>query len=540
MSGTTFGRHHPYDAYGSLSPSRPSTPDFPGPPNFPSAPDFPSTSIDAMNHSGTRTHRPGPLDPARPGTAYGRIHEAPGARGTPGAGERRDPGELAGARGKPADVARGLYAAREAQGRPDGESGGGRRPDAGSGQGTETGQVSGHGDDIGVTDGVPDGTEGAADAGDEADSHAYGNDGPTGSGGGTGNGGGDGPGRSHPTGGDFGGEDDLRRLLHSRVDDLEPSPDALEQLRRAVPARRQRRRHAVVGAAAALLLGGTSIPAMVHVANLAGSSEERPANAASSPHPQGGVEGAHGEGTEQAGPRPAGKDGEKRGEDKPAGKGKATEKGGAGHGAGAGTPAPDETMDVTSPVCGREQLGQGTSTVGAADSAGRVYGAFRVVNTSAAACSVEGGGTIGLVAQGSTKPDRIHVVDHTSGDEATGLPDPATTPDQLVLKPGEAYEVKFAWIPESGGGATGCVNPGPSPTPDASSDPGQSPDTGTTTAGDSGGQAGGDEGPGDGGTASGSIVLSHTPEAGEPAAADAKVTDACAGTVYRTEALAAR
>ncbi|WP_248001251.1 hypothetical protein [Streptomyces sp. RPA4-5] len=235
---------------------------------------------------------------------------------------------------------------------------------------------------------------------------------------------------------------------------------------------------------------------------------------------------------------PAGKDGEKRGEDKPADKGRNPGKRGAGHGAGAGTPAPDETMDVTSPVCGREQLGQGTSTVGTADATGRVYGAFRVVNTSGAACSVEGGGSIGLVAQGSTSPDRVHVVDHTSGDEATGLPDPATTPDQLVLKPGQAYEVKFAWIPESGGGTTGCANPGPSPTPEASKDPGQSPDA-ATPPGDGGGEAGGGEGPGDGGSAPGSIVLSHTPEAGEPAAADAKVTDACAGTVYRTEALAA-
>lgn len=202
-------------------------------------------------------------------------------------------------------------------------------------------------------------------------------------------------------------------------------------------------------------------------------------------------------------------------------------------------------MDVTSPACGRNQLGNGSSTVGPADSTGRIYGTFRVVNTSGAACSVEGGGTVGLVAHGSTNPDHIHVVDHTSGDEATGLPDPATTPDQLVLKPGQAYEVKFAWIPQSGGGTTGCVNPGPSPTPAPSKDPGQSPDAGATAAGDSGGgsgsgggQAGGDEGSG-GGSASGGIVLTHTPEAGEPSAADAKVTDACAGTVYRTEALAA-
>ncbi|MFF8367304.1 hypothetical protein ACF05W_00470 [Streptomyces lydicus] len=368
-----------------------------------------------------------------------------------------------------------------------------------------------------------------------------------GSGRGDGSGGGRDHGRSHPTGGfggGFGGEDDLRRLLQSRVGDLEPAPDALDQLRRAVPARRQRRRHALVGAAAALLLGGTSIPAMVHVANLADGAPDRAANAASSQRAQDGAEGAHGEGTEQAGPRPPGKDGTKPGADEPAGKGKTTDKNSAGHGAGAGTPAPDETMDVTSPACSRDQLGQGTGTVRPADSAGRVYGSFRVVNTSAAACSVEGGGTVGVVAQGSTNPDRIHVVDHTSGDEATGLPDPATTPDKLVLKPGEAYEVQFAWIPESGGGTTGCVSPGPSPTPEPTKDAGQSPDAGATTAGDGGGgggQAGGDEGTaGGGGAASGGIVLSHTPEAGEPAAADAKVPDACAGTVYRTEALAAK
>ncbi|QTZ96182.1 hypothetical protein SU9_018425 [Streptomyces auratus AGR0001] len=296
----------------------------------------------------------------------------------------------------------------------------------------------------------------------------------------------------------------------------------------------------MVGAAAALLLGGTSIPAMVHVANLADSSGERPANTASSQQTQGSTEGTHGEGTEQAGPPPSGRIGGKPGAGLPSGKGRATGKNGAGHGAGAGTPAPDETMDVTSPVCGREQLGKGTSTVGAADSAGRVYGAFRVVNTSSAACSVEGGGTVGVVAQGATNPDRIHVVDHTSGDEATGLPDPATTPDQLVLKPGESYEVKFAWIPQSGGGTSGCVNPGPSPTPEPTKDPGQSPDAGATAAGDGGGQTGGDTGAGDSGAAAGGIVLSHTPEAGEPTAADAKVADACAGTVYRTEALAVR
>ncbi|WP_234341349.1 hypothetical protein [Streptomyces sp. NRRL S-1813] len=506
-----------------------------------------------MNRSGARGTGLARCDTAHGGAPYGRPDEATGAHGAPGA------------------PARGLYAAREEQGHPGGEPDAARRRGITSGQGAKSGQESGQEsgndgdisdiDDIGVADGAPaetaeaaagpqdaasaavgapTGTQGTtaargggADAGDDADSHAYGSEAQAG---GTGDGPGDGPGRSHPTGG-FGGEDDLRRLLQSRAGALEPSPDALDQLRRAVPARRQRRRHVVLGAAAALLLGGTSIPAMVHVANLSDSSDRRSAGAASSQPAQGVSGGAHGEGTEQTGPQPTEQGGAAPDEGRPPGTGKARGKNGAGHGAGAGSPAPDETMDVTSPVCGRDQLGQGTSTVGPADSTGRVYGTFRVVNTSAAACSVEGGGTVGLVAQGSTNPDHIHVVDHTSGDEATGLPDPATTPDQLVLKPGQAYEVKFAWIPQSGGGTSGCASPGPSPTPDPSKDPGQSPDAGTPATGDGGGQAGGDEGAGGGG-APGGIVLSHTPEAGEPAAADAKVTDACAGTVYRTEALA--
>ncbi|WP_438486847.1 hypothetical protein [Streptomyces sp. S186] len=342
----------------------------------------------------------------------------------------------------------------------------------------------------------------------------------------------------------FGGEDELRRLLQTTVADLEPAPDALEQLRRAVPARRQRRRHALVGAAAALLLGGTAVPAMVHVASFDDAPGDRPANAASSRSAdQQDTSGAHGEGTERSGTRPTGADGRTPGPGRPSGKeGKGAATPGAEPVPGAGTPAPDTTMDVTSPVCARDQLGKGTATVGPADSAGRVYGAFRVVNTSGAACSVEGGGTVDFAPQGATKADKIHVVDHTSGDDATGLPDPATTPSQLVLKPGQAYEVKFAWIPAAGGGTSGCVSPGPSPSPDPSKAPGESPGAAASASGSgtgTGGQAGGTEGSADGGAAAGGVVLTHTPEAGQPVAADAKLTDACSGTVYRTSPLAA-
>ncbi|GGU71615.1 hypothetical protein GCM10010211_41680 [Streptomyces albospinus] len=329
-------------------------------------------------------------------------------------------------------------------------------------------------------------------------------------------------------------------MLQSRVADLEPAADALDQLRRAVPARRQRRRHALVGAAAVVLLGGTAIPAMVHVADFVDGSGDRSANAASSRRAEHDTAGTRGEGTGQASARPTGNDGRKPGSGRTAGTGDqdaATP--GAGAVAGVGTPAPNTTMDVSSPACGRDQLGRATSTVAPADSVGRVYGAFRVVNTSSAACSVQGGGTVDLTPQGSTKSDKVHVVDHTTGDDATGLPDPATTPDQLVLKPGQAYEVKFAWIPAAGGGKTGCVTPGPSPTPDPSKGPAASPAAAAPPPdGAGGGQAGGGA-TGGSGAAAGGVLLSHTPEAGEPVAADAKIAEACAGTVYRTAPLAA-
>ncbi|MFI0259052.1 DUF4232 domain-containing protein [Streptomyces sp. NPDC017056] len=345
------------------------------------------------------------------------------------------------------------------------------------------------------------------------------------------------------------GEDELRRLLRSAVGDLEPAPDSLDQLRRAVPARRRRRRHAVVGAIAAVLLGGTSIPAMVQVADFADGPEDRPANAASTQRTPGGTSGEHGEGTERSGKPPSGHGGKKSDEGKTAGPGKEPGKNGKPPGAGGTTPDPSGTMDVTSPACSRAQLGNGVSSVGPADSKGRVYGSFRVVNTSDTACSVEGGGEVGVVPQGGTSSSKVPVVDHTAGDDAPGLPDPITTPENLVLKPGQAYEVKFAWVPAAGGGASGCAGPGTTPTPAPPKNPGESPGSSSSSSGEGvasttgGGQAGGNEGsPGNGGSkpSGGGVVLNHTPEAGEPAAADVKIPDACAGTVYRTGALPAQ
>ncbi|WP_413102032.1 hypothetical protein [Streptomyces sp. Inha503] len=333
-----------------------------------------------------------------------------------------------------------------------------------------------------------------------------------------------------------GGEDEeaLRRLLHRAVDELEPSPESLDHLRRAVPARRARRRQALVGAAAALVLGCAAVPALVHVATTSDGSNDRPANAASShrtPETSGGRHGEGSGGKDADGPSDTveehkGDKGKDKGRDKPP-------KGEEG-GSGGTAPDPTNTLNATSPTCGRAQLTSGgAGSVGAADAEGRVYGSFRVVNVSDRACTVEGSGSVGASAQGGADASRILVVDHTAGDAAAGLPDPSTQPGTLILKPGQAYEVKFAWIPASGGGTSGCSTTG-TPTPDPSTDSAQDGPQDDPTTGDPGGTPGG----GGGEPQDASVLVSHTPEAGDPAAASVTIGGACAGTIYRTGLLA--
>ncbi|MGW2325727.1 hypothetical protein ACWC5C_08185 [Streptomyces sp. NPDC001700] len=346
---------------------------------------------------------------------------------------------------------------------------------------------------------------------------------------------------SDSTGADGAGgmdEQALRRMLRHAVDDLEPTPHSLEQLRRAVPARRARRRQALVGAAAAVVLGGAALPALVHVTSASNASNDRPANAASSHRtPQGGDNGGRGEGSggkDPDGPSDKartehrdhkGKDGEK-GEDKPS-------KGAQGGDSGGTAPDPTSTLNATSPTCSRTQLGGGGGSAGAADGEGRIYGSFRVVNTSGQACVVEGDGTYGVAAQGAADPAKVFFVDHTAGDAASGLPDPATEPGTLILQPGQGYDVRFAWIPASGGGTSGCPTSGgdtptTSPSPDAAGGPADQPGSGEP----SGAPGGGGEQP------AASVQVSYTPEAGEPAIGGVTLNGACAGTVYGTGLLA--
>ncbi|MFF4314907.1 hypothetical protein [Streptomyces sp. NPDC001507] len=330
----------------------------------------------------------------------------------------------------------------------------------------------------------------------------------------------------------------LRRLLHSAVDDLAPRDGSLDHLRRAVPARRARKRQAAVGMAAAALFIGTAVPALVHVSNsggtdpntsMAGQASQAQGGATGGKNPDGGTSTSGGTGGQAAGQSPGGTKG--------GGKSETT-------GAVSGTKVvPTAGAASSAPVCTSAQLGTPTSTVGAPDSTGVVYGTFRVVNVSTTSCTVGGPGSVGVLAQGAADATKIAAARHVAGDAAAGLPDPTTELTGLVLAPGAAYEEKFGFVPSetcptsgssTGGstdtGGTGGSTASPSPTDGATSS------AGTTTSGSDGTTT--QLLTEDGGTADGSVAVSYTPQAGSPTGS-ATVTNACAGTVYWTGVLAA-
>ncbi|WP_351229702.1 hypothetical protein [Streptomyces sp. NPDC002133] len=318
----------------------------------------------------------------------------------------------------------------------------------------------------------------------------------------------------------------LRRLLQGAVEDLAPSEGALAHLRRAVPARRARKRQAIVGLAASVILLGTAIPAFVHVAGSGGVFEDRPVNAGHGEHAQGGT------GTE------TGEDAGEKGGDSPTGQQpgtpgrleeskKSEEPGSEASDETPGAPVdPAESIPATTPTCEGTQLGVDATEIGAPDAEGKVYGTFRIANVSGTACAVTGPGSVGFHAQGAADPAKINVVEHTTGDAATGLPDPSAQAGAVLLEPSTSYEVKFAFVPSETCPTTG-PSPDPSPTDGGSS--GTTDGTGTTTTETQFVAE-------DGGTADGSIAVSHTPEAGAPNVS-ATVPNACAGTIYRTSVL---
>ncbi|MDG4858560.1 hypothetical protein P8605_10415, partial [Streptomyces sp. T-3] len=187
----------------------------------------------------------------------------------------------------------------------------------------------------------------------------------------------------------------------------------------------------------------------------------------------------------------------------------------------SGTEAPAAT------ACGAGQLNNAVASAGAPDADGKVYGSFRISNTSSTDCTVTGPGSVVFSAQGAAEASKITVTDHTTGDPATSLPAPSSEPTTLVLQPGMAYEVRFAWVPSESCPSTG--NPTPDPTPSGGGDNAGSGSDGEGVST----QLGGEEG-----TADGSVSVTHTAEAGAPSAGTT-ISNACAGTIYRTGVLAA-
>ncbi|MCK8680111.1 hypothetical protein [Streptomyces lichenis] len=339
---------------------------------------------------------------------------------------------------------------------------------------------------------------------------------------------------------------ELRRMLRGAVQGLTPTEGSLDHLRRAVPARRARKRQAVVGMAAAALLFGTAVPALVHVAASPDTTEDFPVNAGHGQHAQDGPEGSSKSADGGGGTTGGGQDGPRTEEKSPSREDRdgtpsphpsaeaatgSTADGTVGEGAGrVGTAAP-----VSTPVCQADQLGSALADLARPDPEGRVYGTFRVTNTSPTACAVGAVGAVGFATTGAADPAKVSVLRHTAGDAAAGLPDPAQeAAAPLLLQPSGSYEVKFAWVP-----AETCPVDGGSqePSPEPTTPPTEEPPTtggGTDTA---------DTGTGtqlqraDGGLAEGGVTVTHTAEQGSPTAA-ATITEACAGAIYHTGVLA--
>lgn len=332
-------------------------------------------------------------------------------------------------------------------------------------------------------------------------------------------------------------EDALRRLLHSVVNDIEPSAGALDHLRRAVPARRARKRQALVGAAAAALLICTAVPAFVHVANSGGGDSANPVNAGHGEESQGGTGNAPGvtggdngvkgptQGTGDAIPP-----GTSAGPNPPVG----PPADGLGDGASGAVQSP--AAGEVEP-CTAGQLSVSTE-LGQPDAEGKVYGTFRITNTSATDC-LASGSSVGFQTQGAADATRIGVSRHAEGDAATGLPAPAPTEsDTLVVAAAKWYETKFAWVPSDT-----CPTEGASPAPSPS-------EGGTAGGGGAGGGGGSQGGTGttdgsavepqlvtEGAVKDGSVTVTYAALGGS-VGGQSSVPNACAGTIYYTGMLA--
>ncbi|MEU3190502.1 hypothetical protein ABZ686_07615 [Streptomyces sp. NPDC006992] len=332
-------------------------------------------------------------------------------------------------------------------------------------------------------------------------------------------------------------EETLRDLLQHSVRGIEPPAESfdrtLDHLQRAVPARRAHRRQAMVGGVAAALVALVGVPALVYGGVPGVGGDDHPVTAGSvhgqTRGPDAGAGGNGGKGEEG---RDGGKDNDKDKKHKGDGGAHPAPTGGPGDSAD-----PNESLSASAPTCGSNQLGGGSAESGAPDSKGTVYGSFRVANVSGDPCTVQGEGLVGASVQGRAGGGQVLVVDHTAGDPAPGLGDPAAARDEVVLRPGQAYVVKFAWVPSGGCSSPtpqGGRNDGETAGPGTGSGDGSADGGGDSSGGSTGTPGEGDAGGGDSGGGDAAVVVSHTPEGGAPAAGT-KVSGACgSGTVYRT------
>ncbi|UED85463.1 hypothetical protein [Streptomyces profundus] len=255
-------------------------------------------------------------------------------------------------------------------------------------------------------------------------------------------------------------EERLRLLLHDAVSELKPDAHALATLHEAVPMRRRRRRQMLLGTAASVALLGIGAPLMASVAStgdgdqgaamdtesgqghLGGWTEDGGSGEPGAPHLTGGGLGEQhsgGDPDDGGSPFPSGEPSDN------------------------GTSDSRETLGVTSPSCAREQLGRVATWTETPDQEGRIYGLIRLSNISSEPCRVTGEGELAVLSDASGTT-RVRVVDRTEGDRATGLPAPAEAHPELILPPGEAYEVRFAWVPDNAvGGCAVAATPTPGP-----------------------------------------------------------------------------
>jgi len=327
-------------------------------------------------------------------------------------------------------------------------------------------------------------------------------------------------------------ERELRVLLHRVVDEVQPDPAALPRIQRAVPRRRARQRNVWTGAAAAVLLTAAAVPAIhgVQHFDLSGGPASGSAVADADHVGTVGPDGSGATGRPHT-PRPASQATASAGT--PAGADTASASGSLSSGTGGPSAG---TAPV--PGCERADLGQASAHLAAADGSGKVYGWFTVRNTSGRSCELTGAGTVLVSSASGTDPSKVKVVEHTAGDPAGALPDPAGAPRSLVLAPQAGYQVQFGWVPDApcakSAAPSGQSGTAPTAGAQAAGADSRSAETSAVSTADATASptAGASPTPTPTGEAP-SITLAHTPESGGPAVATAVVNGACTGTVYR-------